>query len=36
MKDKSILLIGASFSAEDLLLQSIKFGAKEIHVAYNR
>ena len=33
---KSVLLIGASYSAEDAYLQCVKFGAKEVHIAYNR
>ena len=30
------MLIGAGWSAEDVALQCIKFGAAEVHVAHNR
>ena len=36
IKGKRILIIGASYSAEDIVLQCQKFGSGEVHLAYNR
>ena len=35
-KDKRLLLIGSSYSAKDLMLQAIKFGADQVTIAHRR
>ena len=33
-KDQTVLVIGSSYSAEDIALQCVKYGAKEVVCSY--